>query len=197
VALHSGLAPDFSARVYSFQHRSSADVQTFADCGIQNPTHGALHSGPPSMLGYFHDETCSEIASRQCAGCSRMSGLVQKHLRGRLVANSYQQADTISWKPSASIWTSLAGVESEMDSPTALVFICCNVAMFSIFIKLFLNLVCHMGCRYWLSVGAQPSDTVARLLGVAGVLPRLSRNAETRAHKEVLPPEHVGEPEKI
>lgn len=26
--------------------------------------------------------------------------------------------------------------------------------------------------RYWLSVGAQPSDTVARLLGQAGVIPR-------------------------
>lgn len=27
-------------------------------------------------------------------------------------------------------------------------------------------------CRYWLSVGAQPSDTVARLLGQAGVIPK-------------------------
>lgn len=26
--------------------------------------------------------------------------------------------------------------------------------------------------KYWLSVGAQPSDTVARLLGQAGVIPR-------------------------
>lgn len=26
--------------------------------------------------------------------------------------------------------------------------------------------------RYWLSVGAQPSETVARLLGQAGVIPR-------------------------
>eukprot|EP00884_Botryococcus_braunii_P002246 jgi/Botrbrau1/12021/Bobra.247_2s0025.1 len=26
--------------------------------------------------------------------------------------------------------------------------------------------------RYWLSVGAQPTDTVARLLGQAGVIPR-------------------------
>lgn len=33
--------------------------------------------------------------------------------------------------------------------------------------------------KYWLSVGAQPSDTVARLLGYAGILPRppLSRTA--------------------
>lgn len=33
--------------------------------------------------------------------------------------------------------------------------------------------------KYWLSVGAQPSDTVARLLGYAGILPRppLSRAA--------------------
>lgn len=29
--------------------------------------------------------------------------------------------------------------------------------------------------KYWLSVGAQPSDTVARLLGQAGVLPALPR----------------------
>lgn len=26
--------------------------------------------------------------------------------------------------------------------------------------------------KYWLSVGAQPSDTVARLLGQAGVMPQ-------------------------
>ncbi|GBG75994.1 hypothetical protein CBR_g21235 [Chara braunii] len=29
--------------------------------------------------------------------------------------------------------------------------------------------------RYWLSVGAQPSDTVARLLGKAGILPQFPR----------------------
>ena len=29
--------------------------------------------------------------------------------------------------------------------------------------------------KYWLSVGAQPSDTVARLLGQAGVIPALPR----------------------
>lgn len=27
-------------------------------------------------------------------------------------------------------------------------------------------------CRYWLSVGAQPSSTVGRLLGQAGIIPR-------------------------
>ena len=26
--------------------------------------------------------------------------------------------------------------------------------------------------RYWLSAGAQPSDTVARLLGQAGIIPK-------------------------
>ena len=28
-----------------------------------------------------------------------------------------------------------------------------------------------LGCRYWMSVGAQPSDKVAHLLGQIGVLP--------------------------
>eukprot|EP00243_Klebsormidium_subtile_P005132 TRINITY_DN201_c0_g2_i1.p1 TRINITY_DN201_c0_g2~~TRINITY_DN201_c0_g2_i1.p1 ORF type:complete len:111 (-),score=15.45 TRINITY_DN201_c0_g2_i1:228-560(-) len=51
--------------------------------------------------------------------------------------------------------------------------------------------------KYWLSVGAQPSDTVARLLGVAGVLPRISRNTETRAPKEVPPATQIAEPEKL
>ena len=27
-------------------------------------------------------------------------------------------------------------------------------------------------CRYWFGVGAQPSQTVARLLGQAGIIPR-------------------------
>lgn len=31
---------------------------------------------------------------------------------------------------------------------------------------------CSLSPRYWLSVGAQPSDTVARLLGQAGVIPK-------------------------
>lgn len=30
----------------------------------------------------------------------------------------------------------------------------------------------HIPIRYWLSVGAQPSQTVARLLGQAGVIPK-------------------------
>lgn len=59
------------------------------------------------------------------------------------------------------------------------------------------NLARSMICRYWLSVGAQPSDTVARLLGVAGVLPRLSRNTGAHAPKEVPPPTHTGEPDKV
>ena len=31
--------------------------------------------------------------------------------------------------------------------------------------------------QYWLGVGAQPSDTVARLLGVAGLTPEFPRRA--------------------
>eukprot|EP00658_Telonema_sp_P-2_P013013 TRINITY_DN14944_c0_g1_i1.p2 TRINITY_DN14944_c0_g1~~TRINITY_DN14944_c0_g1_i1.p2 ORF type:complete len:104 (+),score=12.68 TRINITY_DN14944_c0_g1_i1:172-483(+) len=34
-------------------------------------------------------------------------------------------------------------------------------------------------CKYWLSVGAQPSDTVARLLGSGGVLPQTARRVPT------------------
>eukprot|EP00657_Telonema_sp_P-1_P007404 TRINITY_DN27254_c0_g1_i1.p2 TRINITY_DN27254_c0_g1~~TRINITY_DN27254_c0_g1_i1.p2 ORF type:complete len:104 (-),score=14.30 TRINITY_DN27254_c0_g1_i1:199-510(-) len=30
-------------------------------------------------------------------------------------------------------------------------------------------------CKYWLSVGAQPSDTVARLLGNAALMPTIPR----------------------
>ena len=33
--------------------------------------------------------------------------------------------------------------------------------------------------KYWLSVGAQPSDTVARLLGQAGVIPALPRRGRS------------------
>ena len=34
--------------------------------------------------------------------------------------------------------------------------------------------------RYWLSVGAQPSDTVARLLGQAGIIPTPPRKGGGR-----------------
>lgn len=38
--------------------------------------------------------------------------------------------------------------------------------------------------KYWLALGAQPSDTVARILGQVGVLPALPyRNATPRAIK--------------
>jgi small subunit ribosomal protein S16 len=33
--------------------------------------------------------------------------------------------------------------------------------------------------KYWLSVGAQPSDTVARLLGQAGVIPAVPRRGRS------------------
>ena len=37
--------------------------------------------------------------------------------------------------------------------------------------------------KYWLSVGAQPSETVARLLGQAGVIPALPRRGTRGAER--------------
>ena len=37
--------------------------------------------------------------------------------------------------------------------------------------------------KYWLSVGAQPSDTVSRLLGTAGIMPLYPRSADPEASK--------------
>mmetsp|Transcript_38215 Transcript_38215/g.94969 ORF Transcript_38215/g.94969 Transcript_38215/m.94969 type:complete len:117 (-) Transcript_38215:92-442(-) len=52
----------------------------------------------------------------------------------------------------------------------------------------------HMGLKidrvkYWLSVGAQPSDTVARLLGQAGILPQRARKGPGGIP---IPPGHRG-----
>eukprot|EP00038_Savillea_parva_P020108 m.30432 g.30432 ORF g.30432 m.30432 type:complete len:56 (+) comp4708_c0_seq1:446-613(+) len=49
------------------------------------------------------------------------------------------------------------------------------------------QLIVWMGChrRYWLSVGVQPSEPVAKLLGKAGILPPFPKRISTKSADDV------------
>lgn len=64
--------------------------------------------------------------------------------------------------------------------------------MFSLSLSFYPTNVLHTLCRYWLSVGAQPSDPVQRLLFRAGLLPptpmmAMARKAGPRDTRPVDP----------